>query len=181
MQNNLVSLTPHYYSRLIGQINEKSAGDVMKDIDQYNSNENKKILILTICSSGGLLYFAQAIYDHIKASKKPVICIATGTCMSAALMIMQAAHKRVSRTNTIFMMHQSNYWREEHTYIDEMNIINQEWNRSTELFVKQTIEKSTITPEEYTKVVSPRKYFGALEAKKMGLVDEINDQWIETL
>ena len=115
MQANIASTNPLYYSRLIGKIDEKSANEVVKDIDQYNNNENKKLFILTICSMGGLLYFAQTIHDSIKASKKPIICIASGTCMSAAVMIIQAAQKRVTRSNTVFMLHHSSYFREEKT------------------------------------------------------------------
>ena len=181
MQNNTASLTPLYYSRLIGSINEKSVVEVLKDIDQYNNNENKKCMILTICSSGGLPYFAQAVYDAIKASKKPVVCVATGTCMSAAVMILQAAHKRITRSNTIFMIHQSTAWREEHTYLDEMNILNKEWNRVGDLFAKQTIEKSKLTQEKYYEIAKPRKYFSAQEALELGFIDEINDKWIESL
>jgi ATP-dependent protease ClpP protease subunit len=179
MQNNSASLTPLYYSRLIGEINDKSIVDVLKDIDQLNNNENKKNMILTICSSGGLLYYAQALYDAIKASKKPIVAVASGTCMSAAVMVLQAAHKRVSRSNTIFMVHQSSYWREEHTYIDEMNIISSEWNRSTELFIKQTIEKSKLSKEMFDKIAKPRKYLSAQEAMDNGLLDEVSDKWIE--
>jgi len=181
MQTNTASTDPLYYSRLIGKIDEKSANEVIKDIDQYNSNDCKKLFILTICSMGGLLYFAQAIHDSIKASKKPIICIASGTCMSAAVMIIQAAQKRIARPNTVFMLHHSSYYREEKTYIDEMNIINQEWNRSTDLFIKQTIEKSTISKERFDEIAKPRKYLTAQEAKDFGLVDEINDKWIESL
>lgn len=179
MQNNTSASTPICYTRLVGPINEKSVIEVLKDIDGANNNENKKVIILTLCSSGGLLYYAQALYDAIKASKKPVIAIATGTCMSAAVMILQAAHKRISRSNTVFMLHQSSYWREEHTYIDEMNIISKEWNRSTDLFIKQTIEKSKLSKELFDKIAKPRKYLSAQEAMDNGLIDEVNDKWIE--
>jgi len=181
MQNNAASLTPLYYSRLVGEINEKSIIDVLKDIDQYNSNENKKTMILTICSNGGYLYYAQAVYDSIKASKKPIVCVTSGICMSAALMILQAAQKRVSRPNTVFMIHQSSYWKAEKTYIDEMNVLNQEWNRSEGLFLSQTIEKSKLSKEKYYEIAKPRKYLSAQEALELGFIDEINGKWIESL
>jgi len=181
MQNTNSALTPLSYTRLVGQINEKTIVEVLKDIDGANNNDNKKLIILTLCSSGGLIYCAQAVYDAIKASKKPVICIATGTCMSAAVMILQAAHKRVARSNTVFMVHQASFWQEQHTYIDEINIISQEWNRSAELFFKQTIEKSKLSHDEFNRLAKPRKYFSAKEAQEFGLVDEISDKWIESL
>lgn len=69
-QNNKV------FTRLIGEVNFESVKEVMKDIDLANNNAYIKEIILTICSYGGLLYLAFALYDHIKASKKPVNIIA---------------------------------------------------------------------------------------------------------
>lgn len=172
------SLAPLYYTRLIGPVNEKSVVEVIKDIDQANSNEAKKEIVLTLCSSGGLLSYAQALYDSIKASKKPVTCIASGMCMSAAVMILQAAHKRVSRPDTFFMIHQASYWQEQHVYIDEMNVINNQWNQSANLFIKHSLEKSKLSREEFDKIAKTRKYFGAVEAKKLGFIDEISEKWI---
>lgn len=179
MNSNTPTTTPTCYSRLIGQINENSIKDVLKDIDGANSNENKKLIILTLCSFGGALYYAQALYDAIKASKKPVVCIVTGQCMSAGLMVLQASHRRIARSNTIFMLHQASYWREEHTYIDEINIMSEEWNRLYKQFVTQSIDKSTITLAEFEKIAKPRKYFTAKEALAMKFIDEISDKWIE--
>lgn len=180
MQNPTASSTPLCLTRLIGPINEKSVVDVIKDIDQANSNDAKKSVIFTIASSGGLLYYAQALYDSIKASKKPVTIVASGVCMSAALMILQAGHKRISRPDTFFMVHQASYWLEQHMYIDEMNVINDQWNRSANLFVKHTLERSILSREEFDKIAKPRKYFDSEEAKKWGFIDEISDKWIES-
>ncbi len=180
MSPNTQASTPVCYTRLVGSINEHITKEVLKDIDGANSNDQKKSIVLTLCSSGGLLYYAQAIYDAIHASKKPVVCIATGTCMSAALMILQAAHRRVARSNTVFMLHQSSYWREEHTYIDEINIMSKEWNRLYKQFVKQTIHRSVITEEKFEEIAKPRKYFLANEALQMKFIDSISDEWISS-
>jgi len=180
MNHSSSSTTPICYTRLIGHINENTIKDVLKDIDGANSNENKKFIIFTLCSNGGALYYAQALYDAIKASIKPVICIASGQCMSAGLMILQAAHKRIARTNTIFMLHQASYWREEQTYIDEINIMSGEWNRLYKQFVTQSIHRSTITHAEFEKIAKPRKYFTAKEALDIKLIDSINDEWVDS-
>lgn len=180
MNQNTPATTPTCYTRLIGQINENSIKDVLKDIDGANSNENKKLIILTLCSNGGALYYAQALYDSVKASRKPVVCIVSGQCMSAGLMVLQAAHKRVARSNTIFMLHQASYWREEHTYIDEINIMSEEWNRLYKQFVTQSISKSTVTPAIFEKIAKPRKYFTAKEALEMKFIDNISDEWVDS-
>lgn len=170
---------PICYTRLIGMINEISVKEVLKDIDGANSNPGKKLIVFTLSSSGGFLYYSQALYDAIKASQKPVICVVSGSCMSAALMVLQAAHKRISRPQTIFMLHQSSYWREEHTYIDEMNILSEEWNRLYKQFVNQSIHRSSLSFEKFEKMAKPRKYFSAEEALEMKFIDEISDKWID--
>lgn len=175
------STVPLCYTRLIGQINEKSVESVLTAIDGANNNDNKKLIVFSMCSAGGLLYFAQALHDAIHASKKPVICVVSGTCMSSAIMVLQAAHKRVARSKTIFMLHQSTYWRDEHTYIDEMNVLHDEWNRLHKQFVSQTIERSKISFDEFEKIAKPRKYFSAQEALDMKLIDEVNDKWVESI
>jgi len=161
-------------------INETSIRDVLKDIDGANSNPNKQAIILTMCSSGGLLYYAQALYDAIKASRKPVTCIVTGSCMSAAVMVLQAARKRVARSQTIFMLHQSSYWREEHTYIEEMNIMSKEWNRLYRQFADQSIGRSAVSFPQFEKMAKPRTYLTAQEALELKFIDEINDEWVDS-
>lgn len=65
------SLAPLYYTRLIGPVNEKSVVEVIKDVDQANGNEAKKDIVLTLCSSGGLLSYAQArkYFGAVEAKK----------------------------------------------------------------------------------------------------------------
>jgi len=180
MNPNSKELTPICYTRLVGEITESLTRELLKEIDNANSNPNKKIIILTICSTGGLLYYSQAIYDAIKASKKPVVGIATGTCMSVAVMILQATHKRISRTNTRFMLHPSVHWRGDKTYIDEMNIISEKWNIMYKNFIARSLVKSTLTFEEFEKIAKPRKYLSADEAFKLKLVDTISDEWVDS-
>lgn len=180
MKQTSSETAPNCYTRLVGPINEDSVAGVLRDIDGANNNDNKKLILFTLASSGGLLYYAQALYDAIKASKKPVVTVVTGSCMSASLMVLQASAKRIARPSTIFMLHQSSHWREEHTYIDEMNIMTEEWNRLYRLFIEQTLSRSTLNFEEFEKTAKPRKYFTAKEALEMKFIDEISDTWIDS-
>lgn len=178
--NDSPATTPVCYTRLVGMINEESVKEVLKDIDGANSNDNKKLIVFNLVSSGGLLYYAQALFDSIRASKKPVVAVVSGTCMSASVMVLQAAHKRIARPNTIFMLHQSAHWREEHTYMDEMNIISGEWNRIYRLFVEQSISRTKLKFDDFEKIAKPRKYLSPDEALSMGLIDGISDKWIDS-
>jgi ATP-dependent protease ClpP protease subunit len=167
------------YSRLIGEVNDKTVGEVIHDIDKAHTSINCGNIVITIESTGGLLYPAFALYNHISASKIPVTVVASGTCMSSALMILQSAQKRISRPNTVFMMHQSNYWRDQHTYYDEMKVITSEWDRLYKEFVSLTIKKSDISLAQFEDIAKPRKYFLPDEALKLNLIDEVSDKWVE--
>lgn len=173
---NNESKSPTFYTRLIGGVDYASVKDVIKDVDMANSLNYVKEIYFTICSMGGLLYPAYALYDHIKTSKKPVDIIAKGTCMSAAVLILQAARRRLSTQNTVFMVHPSSYDVEQRRPLDEFLTITEEYKRIHELCIKLTIERSGMNRNEFEKIYKPRKYLSPEEARKIGthgLIDEI--------
>lgn len=60
---------------------------------------------IIINSEGGDLSQALAIYDAIMRSPCYIEILATGNCMSAATIILQAADKRIVSQNCILMVH----------------------------------------------------------------------------
>ncbi|HLL61182.1 MAG TPA: ATP-dependent Clp protease proteolytic subunit, partial [Candidatus Nitrosocosmicus sp.] len=123
-----------FHTYLVDSIKYESVKEVMKDIDTANLDPDVETIILTITSEGGFLFPAFALYDHIKASKKPVDIIAEGFCMSAAVVIMQAGRKRISRPNTLFMIHPSKNQIQENRLYSEFIAIVEELKRNYELF-----------------------------------------------
>jgi ATP-dependent protease ClpP protease subunit len=163
------------HTRLVGQIDERSVGEVMKDIDQANVNDVSKI-VLTIASHGGWLYPAFALYEHIKASDIPVDTVAEGYCMSSALMVLQAGRERISRPHARFMLHPSDHSVEERKPYQEFITIVEENKRNHELFVRLTIERCGISKRQFERMYQSRTYFSAQEAirvGKHGLIDRI--------
>src|SRR5438477_10404928 len=90
-------------ARLVGEINYESIKEPLREIDAANHDDSVREIHFTLASWGGDLYCAFALYDQIKASRKPVDVVAAGVCMSAAVMVMQAARLRISRPHTVFM------------------------------------------------------------------------------
>jgi ATP-dependent Clp protease, protease subunit len=173
ISNHEESKSPIFYTRLVGMVEDKSIKDVMRDIDHANSHDHIKEVILTISSKGGWLYDGFALYDHIKASKKPIDIIAEGYCMSAAVMILQAGRKRISRPHTSFMVHPSNYSQEDRKPYSEFLSMVEEYKRMHDLFVKLTIGRSGMNKSSFEKLYEPRKYLSAENAKDLKLIDEI--------
>lgn len=162
-----------FYTGLVGTIDDKSIKEVMHDIDHANSLSHIERIIMTISSKGGFLYESFALYDHIIASEKPVDIIAEGFCMSSAVMILQAARKRLARPHTTFMVHPSHMALEERKPYSEFLSIVEDYKRNHDLVIKLTIARSKISKANYEKLYEPRKYFTAAEAKNLKLIDEI--------
>lgn len=164
-----------FYTQLIGNIEDDTIKKVIEDLNIANSKEYVKEVRLTLVTYGGDLLYAFALYDHIQASAKPVDIIVEGACMSAGVMILQAARKRISRPNTVFMVHPSITSLEEKAYPEFISIVDQ-YKKNHELFIRLSIERSGMSREEFERIYNPRKYLTPQEALsfgKHGLIDEI--------
>ena len=69
---------------------------------------SSKPITLYFSSCGGVITAGLGVYDLIRdvAKKCPVHVVASGHCISMALIVLQAATKRLSLPNTTFMMHE---------------------------------------------------------------------------
>jgi ATP-dependent Clp protease, protease subunit len=162
-------------TRLIGPINSSSVGDVMRDIDYANEQQEFQGIKMVLGSSGGSIYDAITLYDHIRASEKPVDIIAAGHCMSAAVTILQAGDKRLSYPNTTFMIHPASYSTGQDN-LDGVKLKLSQYEKLDETFFELTRKRAGISKEEWEKLYDPIKYFTAEEAKRMGpngLIDDI--------
>lgn len=164
-----------YYTHLVGTIDEGSVKHVIEELSLANAKEYVDEIRLYLVTYGGDLLYAFALYDHIKSSKKPVDIVAEGTCMSAGVMILQAARKRYATTNTLFMVHPSITHVEEKSYQEFLQIVDQ-YKKNHDRFIKLSVDRSGIDRDEFEKIYNPRKYLNAHEARvfgKNGLIDEV--------
>lgn len=77
---------------------------VIKGLALLETKPEEPIKII-LNSPGGDVYQGLAIYDAIKRSPCHITIIATGQCMSAASIILQAGDKRVLSKHCIVMIH----------------------------------------------------------------------------
>lgn len=147
----------------------------------YLREEKVDELNVVLCSYGGSVDEAFVIYDYLVSLKKvgyKVNVIASGHCMSAAMIILQAGDRRCSTEYTLFMTHLPYMILPgaEDTPIllkDANKIaqgINRENDRQIELFMKKTQKKkwqiiNYFTEDEY--------FFNPKEALAIGFIDEI--------
>lgn len=95
---------------LNGEIDEDSVGECIRWIlyENFNYNDDSKILTIYINSTGGDLYCTFALIDVMRHSQIPIRTIGIGSVMSAAFLIFAAGTKgeRWTGKNTSFMCHQ---------------------------------------------------------------------------
>lgn len=86
-------------------INEYSAENLIKGLIVLQSDSQEKPINIVLNSKGGDVHQAFAMYDAIKACPCEVIITATGSCMSAGSIILQAGDIRRATPLTTFMIH----------------------------------------------------------------------------
>ncbi|MBX4205910.1 ATP-dependent Clp protease proteolytic subunit [Candidatus Microgenomates bacterium] len=164
-----------YYTHLVGTIDDGTVKHVIEELSIANAKEYIEEIRLYLSTYGGDLLYAFALYDHIQSSPKPVDIVAEGVCMSAGVMILQAARRRYATEHTLFMVHPSITNVEEKSYQEMLQIVDQ-YKKNHELFIRLSIDRSGIDKEEFEKIYTPRKYLSASEAcsfGKYGLVDQV--------
>ena len=151
--------------------------------DLFAENPDEKITLF-ISSSGGNIDPAWAFYELIKGKKIPLITVARGRVCSAAMLVFMSGTKRKATQNSVFLIHPGAY-RGEIFYLFKLNILKfisprqykEEiaWTKAIqEVEARILSEDSRVTPKEALKLVNKDfKIFGAEEAKRLGIIDEI--------
>jgi len=103
-----IRLYDNHIYLLSGDIDQTSIDGCIKWILSENLSSGKHTLTLYINSMGGDLYYAFALIDVMKMSKRSIRVVGIGAVMSAAFLIFAAGTKgmRSSTRNTSFMCHQ---------------------------------------------------------------------------
>jgi ATP-dependent Clp protease protease subunit len=138
------------------------------------SNDEIKLIIN---SKGGEVAPALSLYDEILHSNAPVTGIVDGECSSVAIVILQAAKKRLATRHSFFLLHPIS--------IDFGKIVLDERiyqkikkdlirGRKRRAMVHQILMKRTKrTLEEIKTKEKEERMMTAEEAKEFGLIDEV--------
>ncbi|GAB4148862.1 MAG: hypothetical protein OHK0017_12010 [Patescibacteria group bacterium] len=165
-----------FYAYLFGELNFDSAQSLVYEINRANNDPKVEEIVLTICSGGGFLRPAFAIYDAIKNSNKKITAIASGFCASASLMVLQAATTRKATKNTRFMIHLTNNMVDRSTNYDEFLFLTEDYEQNHKLCMELSGKGAGLTGQEFEDLAKPRKYLTveeALKFGKLGLIDAI--------
>ncbi len=160
---------------LVGPIETDTATRFISQLFQLNSEDTTQPIFVHLNTEGGSVPDAMAIYDAMKIVESPIIMMVLGACMSAGLVILQAADLRLSSKNSLFFYHQM--------IMSDIQVWNGETAESISEYYKagqdaydekiktrSKIKKSVWAKEFAGKVA---KFFSADDAKEFGIIDAI--------
>ena len=158
----------------IGKVTLKKTNELTSIIHRQMQNGVTEFII-NMNSSGGDSDAGVSVYQYLKQLPISVITYNTGSVQSAAALIYCSGQKRYSLPHSFFMLHGSST-----TYAAGMSLVEIEallklGNIHKQSFVEIFRECSNISVTQLEKYFSSAElhYFTALEAKEMGLVQEI--------
>jgi ATP-dependent Clp protease protease subunit len=141
------------------------------------TEERPELLNLLICSPGGDLNAAFALVDTMRGSAIPIRTIGLGQIASAGLLIFISGDKgqRILTPNTSILSHQYSWGAigKEH----ELFATVREFDLTTKRMIAH-YKKCTGLDEKYIreKLLPPQDvWLSAMEAKKLGLCDDVKD------
>lgn len=158
-------------------IDQDTVNEIVRHIIQYNRDdinlraEDRKPIILYVCSNGGEVDSGFELIDVIQNSITPVYTVNLGYQYSMGFLIGLAGHKRYATKNAKYLIHDGSSF----IYGSSTKVEDQvEFNKSVNYRVKEYIlANSTMKEKDYDKNLRREWYMFAQEAKSMGLTDFI--------
>ena len=153
----------------IDEINSTEAIEKLLTLDQ-ESNED---ITIYINSYGGSISDGFALYDAIQLIKSDVKTISMGSSysMGALLTACGTPGKRVAWPNTLLMVH--GVRNESKGDLTDFRENLRMMELRNDMFIKALTRHSTMSFDEVEKMIVRDTYLTALEAKELGLIDEI--------
>lgn len=156
-------------------ITAQSVFPIISQLIQLEHQSHEPIKI-HLCTDGGSLSAASALYDTMRMISSPIIITATGVCASAGLLLLLGGDKRYCTKNTQFFYHQPVMTGEVATISADMI------KENTSEYLYQQIkydsilrERTGISDDDWFSTFEGKisKYFDAEEAISYGFVDSV--------
>lgn len=168
----------HAFYLLMDDISLTTVRPVIEWIFDANfSEERPEMLNLIICSPGGDLNAGFALVDTMRGSAVPIRTIGLGQIASAGLLIFIAGEKgqRLLTPNTSILSHQYSWgsFGKEHELFAQVK----EFDLTTKRMIAHYKKCTGLTEAVIREILLPPQdvWLSAIEAKKLGLADEVKD------
>lgn len=133
---------------------------------QFNNSPVEKPIRIVFTTYGGEVYYALAISDLIGSSKRPVDIVVNGPCMSAGVLILQAARKRYASPGSQFLVH---FGSEASDSASEQ----QHYRYLDKICYQRFHERTGVSIRTIKRWHSGETYFTAEEALKNKIIDKV--------
>lgn len=161
---------------LNSDIDENVIDSIVYHIIRYNRidkgipQEQRKPIILYINSPGGSVADGYGVIDVILTSKTPIYTVNIANCLSMALLIFIAGHKRYAMPHSEFLLHDgaSGGFDSSNKMQDRMKFESEQIESMTKDFI---VKNTKITNEQYEMNLRKEWYFLPKEGKELGVVD----------
>jgi|SRR5579883_320260 len=140
----------------------------------YLASVSKKPVTITMNSHGGYVTDGLAMYDLIMKTRRQcrVNIVATGVCMSMAVVLMQAATHRYATPNTRFMIHELSLGGEGR--LSDLREQQDEARKLQQVLYGLMSKRTGLSVKELAKLCERRDYYlSADEAHGYNLIDRI--------
>lgn len=168
----------HSFFLMMEEISLATCKNAVEWVFEANFTEERpEMLNLIITSPGGDLNAAFALIDVMRGSAIPIRTIGLGQIASAGLMIFIAGDKgqRILTPNTSILSHQYSWGAigKEH----ELFATIKEFDLTTKRMIAHYKKCTGLKEEQIREVLLPPQdvWLSALEAKKLGLCDDVKD------
>ena len=158
---------------LSGEVNERSALDVIVRLMSFDNEDHKSEISLYINSPGGSIDYGLAIYDVIRHIEAPVstVCFGMAASMGAFLLSSGTKGKRYALPNSEIMIHQvlggaQGQATDVEIQTKQLLKIKQKLNR----LLAENVGRDITEVEHDTE---RDNYLSASEAKAYGIIDEV--------
>ena len=156
---------------LEGEINSKSANEIIKKV-LYLDSQNKEPISLYISSPGGSVLSGMAIIDTLSIIESKVKTVAIGLCASMATIILMCGDERYATRNSEIMIHDIFSEAPLGKEID----IKRSLKKITKLrnvIINLFISKTKKDENKIEEALSYDNYMSSEEAKEFGIIDMI--------
>lgn len=159
--------------------------DAVKDVltsHVISGGDTPEPVTIHVNSPGGEMFSGFALYDYIKTSQIPIVCLVEGLCASAATLIMLACQHRIMSPNSSFLMHQCSWgaYGDNRLMQDLAGNANKDMKRLRKIYMTETKIGSEFTDpverEKYVQHLLEHDFeFDAEECEKFGICTPCED------
>lgn len=165
----------------VADIDDLTIRELLSDLRDALLGEKGRRVVLYLSSDGGELSSAFMAYDRIRALCKKqqaeLNIVATGACLSAGLVLLQAGTKRLSMPHTLFMTHSPQQHASDSPSISPTDLASRLslHDVTLDLLISIFSHHSQLSPSLWRKTLTTpgEKFFDASKALALGLVDAI--------